>query len=80
VLAAGWQDATFKKKQRQHGRWRCFFLYSPQLRLWAVPSPFEPLMKGLRPEPVLDFSRKLHFVLIAELPCGFFGFLGGCAK
>ena len=34
------------------GRHGClvFLPFCPQLRLWVAPSPFEPLMKGLRPE------------------------------
>jgi hypothetical protein len=49
-LAAGRQDADLNRKKRKQGRLRFFLPYDPRPRAGGCPSPFEPLMKGVRPE------------------------------
>jgi hypothetical protein len=49
-VAAGRQDAALNGKKRKQGCLRFFLPLCPRPRAGGCPSPFEPLMKGLRPE------------------------------
>jgi hypothetical protein len=50
VWRRGRQEAVLNGKKRKHGRLRFFLPCGPRPRAGGCPSPFEPLMKGLRPE------------------------------